>query len=120
MPTFRHQASVKTWLSVICHKHIQQARRNTFRRQALAAANQERIRQEVHPRAAVDPLQALLDLLQEYGMHTWSPRAQTLFMQRFVEGYSLAELTTRWTTPGRVRKRLAKLVQRLQRQSTDG
>ena len=47
-------------------------------------------------------------------------RDQALFIKRFIEGYSLAELTTRWTSEAAVRKRLATIVQRLQRMYKDG
>jgi DNA-directed RNA polymerase specialized sigma24 family protein len=58
-------------------------------------------------------------MLRDYGVHTLSPKDRTLFIKRYIEGYTLAELTTRWMSEVAVRKRLATIVQRLQRYRKD-
>jgi DNA-directed RNA polymerase specialized sigma24 family protein len=86
---------------------------------ALLKVHREEIQDEVHVSGQTDATQALLDMLRDYGVHTLSPKDRTLFIKRYIEGYTLAELTTRWTSEVAVRKRLATIVQRLQRYRKD-
>jgi RNA polymerase sigma-70 factor (ECF subfamily) len=120
LPGFRHEASVRTWLSGICHRQIKQALRNVVRRYTLFEVNQDAVRAEVHPTDHADAVQALLEVLQEYGVHKLKTRDQILFVKRFIEGYSIAELTTPWRSEAAVRQRLAQIVQRLQREHPHG
>ena len=158
LPAFRHEASVRTWLSGICHRQIKQALRNVGRRYTLFEANQEAVLAGVHPAEHADAVQALLEVLREYeqhldnlrrkdslrgaatteisvrlrnysashfegsayGVHRLRPRDQILFVKRFIEGYSIAELTTPWRSEAAVRQRLAQIVQQLQRQNPHG
>jgi RNA polymerase sigma-70 factor (ECF subfamily) len=116
LPGFRHDASVRTWLSGICHRQIQQALRNVGRRHTLLQANQDAVQASVHPAEHTYAVHALLALLREYGVHTLRKREQILFVKRFIEGYTIAELTTPWLSEAAVRRRLSQIVQRLQRQ----
>jgi RNA polymerase sigma-70 factor (ECF subfamily) len=119
MPRFRQESSVKTWLSGICHKTIQKTRRDWARRTTLLKAHREEIQDEAHASKPTDAAQALLGMLRDYGVHTLSQKDRTLFIKRYIEGYTLAELTTRWMSEVAVRKRLATIVQRLQRYRKD-
>ena len=117
---FRHDASVRTWLSGICHRQIKQALRNVGRRYTLFQANQDAVQAGVHPTEHADAVHALLAILREYGVHKLRRREQILFVKRFIEGYTIAELTTPWLSEAAVRQRLAQIVQRLQRQNPYG
>jgi RNA polymerase sigma-70 factor (ECF subfamily) len=118
LPTFRREAAVRTWLSGICHLKITQARRNVWRRSKLFKEQQKAIRDGAHP---VDQADAnLLGVLRKYGVDKLRKRDQLLFVKRYIEGYTLAELTTPWLSEAAVRQRLAKIVQWLQRQTTHG
>jgi RNA polymerase sigma-70 factor, ECF subfamily len=119
MPTFRQESSVKTWLSGICHKKIHRAHRDWSRRKLLLKVQQGVIQAEVHAHGSPNAVQELLEMLREYGVYTLSQRDRTLFIKRYIEGYTLAELTTRWTSETAVRKRLAKIIQHLQRYRKD-
>jgi RNA polymerase sigma factor (sigma-70 family) len=119
MPVFRQESSVKTWLSGICHKKIRRAQRDWSRRRRLFKGQQEVIQTAVHVHGPPNTVHELLDMLREYGVHTLSQRDRTLFIKRYIEEYTLAELTTRWASETAVRKRLAKIIQHLQRYRKD-